>query len=806
MDGENKKLEVVNLENQMKSSYLNYSMSVITSRALPDVRDGLKPVHRRILYAMEELGVYPDKPYRKSSKISGDVMGNYHPHGDAAIYDAMVRLAQDFSIRYPLVDGHGNFGSIDGYGAAAPRYTEARMSPFAMEILRDIRKDTVDFRPNYDGERMEPVVLPSRFPNLLVNGSQGIAVGMATNMAPHNLQESIGATIAMIKNPDISLEELMKIIQGPDFPTGGNIMGTSGIKQAYKTGRGKVVIRANAKIEELNRGRHQIVVTEIPYQTNKTKLITKIADLVKEKKIEGISGVQDESDRDGLRIVIELKRDAVPKVVLNKLFKYSPLESSFSIINLALVDGVPKILSLKALIGEYINFQVEVVTRRTQFELKKAEDRDHIVQGLILAIDNIDEIIQIIRNSYDDAKEKLMVRFDLSEVQAQAILDMRLRRLQGLEKEKLIEEHEELLKTIARLKEILGSREVLDNLIISELQEISDKYGDERRSKILPEADEIEIEDLIPMDTMVITLTHFGYIKRTSESEYRTQNRGGHGMTAVTTREEDFAEDIYMTGTHDFILFFTSFGNVFSMRAFEIPEAGRTAKGIAVVNLLELSKNEKIMSIVAVPKDSESEFIVFVTKNGIIKKTSISEFKNIRKSGIIAITLKEGDELSCVRKTGGDNQLIIVSKKGKAVKINETDVNPSGRTAQGVIAMRLDSDDEIIGMEVATDDMDLLTVSENGFGKRSVISEFPLHNRGGKGVIANTINEKTGNLIGVKVVEESDDILLITDQGQMIRIRAKDITRQKRATAGLTLMKVKDDQKVVAVAKIWEDE
>ncbi len=798
-------IEEVNLEKQMKSSYLNYSMSVITSRALPDVRDGLKPVHRRILYAMDELGVYSDKPHRKSSKISGDVMGNYHPHGDAAIYDAMVRLAQDFNIRYPLVDGHGNFGSIDGYGAAAPRYTEARMSNPAMELLRDIHKDTVDFKPNYDGERTEPTVLPSRFPNLLVNGSAGIAVGMATNMAPHNIAEAINATVLLIKNPEASLDELLKLIPGPDFPTGGLIMGTSGIEEAYRSGRGKIIIRAKADIEETNKGKYVIVVTEIPYQVNKTKLIQKIADLVKEKKIEGITGVHDESDRNGMRIVVELRRDAVPNVVLNQLYKYSPLESTFGIINLALVNGEPKVLGLRELLTEYIKFQREVVIRRTKFELDKAEARDHILQGLLIAIENADEVIRIVRSAYDDAKEKLIETFSVSEIQSQAILDMRLRRLQKLEKDKLEEEHQELLKTISRLKDILGSSEILDNLIISELEEISQKFGDKRRTDIIREVSEIEIEDLIEEDTMVITLTHYGYIKRTSESEYRTQNRGGHGMSGLTTREEDFVEDIYMTGTHDFILFFTSLGNVFSKRAFEIPEGGRTAKGTAAVNLLELSEGEKIRSIVAVPKGSGSEFIVFATKNGIIKKTEISQFSNIRKSGIRAITLKDDDEISCVRKVGEGDFIILVSRNGQAVKFCEKDISALGRTAMGVIGMRLDNTDMIIGMEAFKDNSDILTVSERGYGKRSLLSDFPLHKRGGKGVRANVINKKTGNLVGVKIVEENDDILLITDQGQMIRIRAKDITRQNRATAGLILMKLKNDQSVVAVAKVVED-
>lgn len=798
----------INLERQMKESYLNYSMSVITQRALPDVRDGLKPVHRRIVYAMEELGVTPDKPYRKSAKITGDVMGNFHPHGDSAIYDAMVRLAQDFNTRYPLVDGHGNFGSIDGYGAAAPRYTEARMSHLSLELLRDIRKNTVDFKPNYDGVMLEPVVLPSRFPNLLVNGSAGIAVGMATNMAPHNLRESIDGVIEYINNPDVTVDELMKIIKAPDFPTGGNIIGFDGIKEAYRTGRGRLKVRAKVEIEEGKRGRTQIIATEIPYQVNKIKLIEKIAELVKDKKIDGISGVNDESDRNGMRIVVDVKKDFSPQVVLNNLFKQTQFETTFGIINLCLVDGEPKVLNLKELIEEYVKFQREVIIRRTKFELEKAEARDHIVQGLLIAIDNIDEVIKIIRESYDDASQRLMNRFSLSEIQAGAILDMRLRRLQGLEKEKLEEEHLFLTKEIARLKEILSSMKLVDGIIIQEITEIKNKFGDDRRTGILPDEGDIELEDVIEEEDVIITLTHFGYIKRTSESEYRAQRRGGKGIAALTTREEDFVEDIYITSTHDKIYFFTSLGKVFSKRAFEIPEGSRTARGTAVINLLDLEKGETIRSIVAVSKECDSEYFVFVTKKGLIKRTAISLFENIRSSGIIAIGLREGDELVAVRQTTGDMNAIIVSEEGQAIRFDEDTIRPSGRTATGVIAMRLDEEDAVIGMEIGikdAEDIYLLTVSENGFGKRTLMSEFRTQNRGGKGVICYKPTKKTGKLVGVKVVTKADDVLLITNDGTIIRVHSKDISEQGRAARGVTVMNT-EDANIVSIAKVVEED
>lgn len=798
-------IKEVGLEREMKEAYLAYSMSVITARALPDVRDGLKPVHRRIIYAMNELGVYPDKPYRKSAKISGDVMGNYHPHGDMAIYDAMVRLAQDFNIRYPLVDGHGNFGSIDGYGAAASRYTEARMTKLSLELLRDIDKETVDFVPNYDGELTEPTVLPSRYPNLLVNGASGIAVGMATNMAPHNLAESIDAAVKLIDEPEATVEDLMECVKGPDFPTGGNIIGLEGIRSAYRTGRGKIRVRANARIEETARGRQIIVIDEIPYQVNKRSLIEKIVELVRDKKLEGISGINDESDRNGMRIVVEVKRDTSANVVLNNLFKYTQCETTFGVINLALVDGEPKVLNLKELLQYYIDFQREVIVRRTRYDLRKAEARDHIVQGLLLAIDNIDEVIRIIRTSYDDAEAKLIERFGLTEIQAQAILDMRLKRLQGLEKDKLMEEHIKLTQDIARYKEILASSRLVEGIIKTEMLEIKEKYSDARRTNILPDEGEIVMEDIIEEEDVVITLTHFGYIKRTQESQYKSQNRGGKGVSGLTTREEDFVEDIYITSTHDTVLFFTSKGNVFAKKAYEIPEGSRTAKGTAVVNLLTLEPGETIRSMVPISKTTTSKYLMFVTRGGTVKRTELSNFENIRKTGIKAITLKEDDELMAVRLTDGESKIIILTKNGVAMRFQESDVRAMGRTATGVRGVNLGRGDEVIGMELAPDDKFLLTISENGFGKRTQLSEFTAHRRGGKGMRAYGVSDKTGDLIAAKVVNETDDVLLITFSGTVIRLRAKDISVQGRAARGVTLMKMENDR-VVAIAKVVDEE
>lgn len=797
----------INIEDEMKKSYLDYSMSVIMSRALPDVRDGLKPVHRRIIYAMDELGMGPDKQYRKSARLVGDVLGKYHPHGDSSVYDAMVRLAQDFNIRYPLVDGHGNFGSIDGDEPAAMRYTEARMTWLTTEMLRDIEKDTIDFRPNFDETLKEPVVLPSRFPNLLVNGSSGIAVGMATNIPPHNLREAIDAIVMLIDNPDASIDELMTKIKGPDFPTGAHIMGKDGIKTAYKTGRGKITVRAVAEIEESKKGRYRIVVTEIPYQVNKASLVEKIAELVRDKKIEGISDLRDESDKEGMRIVIEIKRDANPNVVLNNLYKYTQLQTTYGIIMLALVDGEPKILNLKNMLSHYLAHQKVVITRRTQYELRKAEERAHIIEGLKIALDNIDEVIRIIRSSKTDAiaKEALMNRFGLTEIQSQAILDMRLRRLTGLEREKLEEEYEALIKEINRLKEILANERLIYEIIKKELLEIKEKYGDERRTKIMASAEEIEIEDIIEEEDVVITLTHFGYIKRTPEYTYKTQKRGGKGIIALTTREEDFVEDLYITSTHDTILFFTNKGRVYSLKAYEIPEGSRQARGTAIINLLNISEDEKINSIIPINKNTKEENLVIITKNGIIKKTKLDEFENIRRNGLKAIELKEDDELIAVRKTDGNREIIVVTKKGMAIRFDEKDVREMSRAAMGVKAITLNDGDQVVTMELVEEGKSLLVISENGFGKRTPLEEYKLQNRGGKGLITYKIKPKTGDIVSAKVVADSDEIMMISMSGTIIRIAAKDVSITGRAAQGVTLMKMEND-KVVAVARYVDED
>ncbi|OZV10466.1 DNA gyrase subunit A [Tissierella sp. P1] len=807
MDREFDNIVEINIEQEMKKSYLDYSMSVIMSRALPDVRDGLKPVHRRIIYAMDELGMGPDKPYRKSARVVGDVLGKYHPHGDSSVYDAMVRLAQDFNIRYPLVDGHGNFGSIDGDEAAAMRYTEARMTKLAMEMLRDIGKDTIDYRPNFDETLKEPVVLPSRFPNLLVNGSSGIAVGMATNIPPHNLKEVIDGAIVLIDNPDADVEELMTSIKGPDFPTAGHIMGKEGIKSAYKTGRGKITVRAVTEIEETNKGRHRIIVTELPYQVNKANLIEKIAEYVRDKKLEGISDLRDESDREGMRVVIEIKRDANPNVVLNNLYKHTQLQTTFGVIMLALVNDEPKILDLKQMLTHYIAHQKDIITRRTQYDLAKAEERAHIVEGLKIALDNIDEVIRIIRSSKTEAiaKEALMDSFGLSDKQSQAILDMRLRRLTGLEREKLEEEYEALIKEINRFREILANERLVYQIIKEELIEIKEKYGDPRRTRIMPSADEIDIEDMIEEEDVVITLTHFGYIKRTPEYTYKTQKRGGKGIVALTTREEDFVEDLYITSTHDTILFFTNKGKVFSLKAYEIPEGGRQAKGTAIINLLNLTGDEKVNAIVPIDKNTTESNLVFITKEGIIKKTSLDNFENIRKNGIIAISLRDSDELIGVRKTNGNREMIVVTKKGMSIRFDENDVREMGRSAMGVKAISLRNNDQVVAMELVEEGKKLLVISEYGFGKRTSLDEYKIQNRGGKGLITYNIKEKTGDIVSAKVVDDNDELLIISFTGTIIRLIAKDISIMGRSTQGVTLMKMKDDR-VVAVAKYVEEE
>ena len=808
MDKEENNVVVVNIEEEMKKSYLDYAMSVIVSRALPDVRDGLKPVHRRILYAMNELGLSPEKQYRKSARVVGDVLGKYHPHSDTSVYDAMVRLAQDFNTRYPLVDGHGNFGSVDGDSAAAMRYTEVKMTKLATEMLRDINKDTIDYGLNFDESLKEPIVLPSRFPNLLVNGSSGIAVGMATSIPPHNLCEVIDGILAIINDPHIDIDALMEIIKGPDFPTSGIIMGIEEIKSAYRTGRGKVIVRANTEIEEFGKGRNRIIITELPYQVNKARLIEKIADLVRDKKIEGISDLRDESDREGMRIVIELKRDTIPKVVLNNLYKQTQLQDTFSIIMLALVNDEPKILNLKEMLTHYLEFQKEIIVRRTKYELKKAEDRAHILEGLKIALDHIDEVISIIRNSKDDktAKDKLMSSFSLSEKQSQAILDMRLRRLTGLERGKIEEEYEELIKEINRLKEILASESLVYEIIKEELLEIKEKYGNERRTMIMPSEDEINIEDMIKKEDVIITLTHFGYIKRIPENTYRLQKRGGRGVAALTTREEDFVEHLFITSTHDTILFFTNKGRVHSLKAYEIPEGRRQSKGMAIVNLLNLTGEEKINAVIPISEYEPENNLVFVTQEGIIKKTKFEHFKNIRKTGLIAIGLRDDDELISVKKTNGKEELIIVTSKGMAIRFKESDVRQMGRTAMGVKGINLNKGDKVVGMDLVEKGKDLLVISSKGYGKRTSLDEYRPQTRGGKGLKTYNIKEKTGPLVSAKVVDKEDEIMMISNCGTIIRLNVRDISEMGRNTQGVTLMKIKDNDEVVAVAKYVEEE
>jgi DNA gyrase subunit A len=803
MDFNEGKVISVDIKNEMKKCYIDYAMSVIVGRALPDVRDGLKPVHRRILFSMQELGLYPEKGYRKCARIVGDVLGKYHPHGDSSVYDALVRMAQDFSMRYMLVDGHGNFGSVDGDGAAAMRYTESKMNKIASEMLRDINKNTVDFMPNFDGEEKEPVVLPSRFPNLLVNGSSGIAVGMATNIPPHNLGEIIDGTIMLIDNPEVTVLDLMTKIKGPDFPTGATIMGKAGIRAAYETGRGKIVVRAKAEIEEEN-GRNKIIVTEIPYQVNKARLIENIADLVKDKKITGISDLRDESDRDGMRIVIELKRDANPNIVLNLLYKHTKLQDTFGVIMIALVNNEPEVLNLKQILEYYIEFQKEVITRRTIFELDKAEARAHILEGLKIALDNIDEVISIIRNSKTSeiAKNTLIERFDLSEKQCQAILEMRLRRLTGLERDKIEDEFNELMKQIDYLKAILESQERLLGVIKDELIEIKTKFSDERRSNIEKILNEIDIEDLIQEEDVVITLTNSGYIKRISADTYSSQRRGGKGIQAMTTKEDDLVEHVMITSTHSDVLFFTNKGRVYKLRAYEIPDAGRQAKGTNLINIIAIEPDEKIQTVLTVTDDKKEGFLFMGTKKGIVKKTPISEFKNLRKNGLIAISLKDGDELLKVKNTYGDANIMVVTQNGYAVKFNEKNVRSMGRTASGVRAINLKDDDIAVCMDIAVDGEELLVISENGYGKRTPISAYKLQNRGGVGLITYKISDKTGKLAGATICKVDDELMLINSSGVAIRINVSDISVTSRSAMGVTLMRTTEDEKVVAMAKI----
>ena len=805
---EDTRLEQTEIYSEMKKSYIDYAMSVIVGRALPDVRDGLKPVHRRILYGMGQLGVTPDKPHKKSARIVGEVMGKYHPHGDSSIYDAMVRLAQDFSTRYMLVDGHGNFGSVDGDSAAAMRYTEARMTPFALEMLRDIDKETVDFRDNFDGEEKEPVVIPSRFPNLLVNGSNGIAVGMATSIPPHNLKEVIDATIKVIDEPDCDIEELIKIVNGPDFPTGAQILGKAGMKEAYRTGTGKVKVRSCCEIEETDRGKSQIVITEIPYMVNKARLIEKMADLVKEKKVEGVSAIRDESNREGIRIVVELKRDANPQITLNRFYKHTQLQDSFSMIMLALVDGKPEVLTLKRFLEEYVKFQKEVVTRRTKFDLAKAEARAHILEGLRIALDNIDEVIKTIRESYSNAKENLMENFGLSDIQAQAILDMRLARLQGLEREKIENEYNELMKKIAYYKSLLADEVLLMGVIKDELTEIRDKYGDERRTQIVRDEGEFDEEDLVEEENVTITFTHLGYIKRVPADTYKAQKRGGKGITGVTTRDNDFVKDLVMTSTHDNLMFFTNTGKAHKIKAYEIPEATRTARGTPAINFLNLLQRERITAVIPVKEFSEDKYLIAITKNGLIKKTALNEFDTKRTTGLIAINLKDEDELIAIKQSTGSNNIIIVTKKGKCISFSEKDVRPMGRIASGVRAIKLDKDDEVVSMELVEPEQQLMVVTENGFGKRTPVEEYKIQVRGGKGLLTydKAKFSKTGALIGAMVVDESDEILMINSDGIIIRIRASEVSILGRATQGVKIMKVDEGSKIVAIAKAIRDD
>ena len=805
---EDQKLIQHEINKEMKDSYIDYAMSVIVGRALPDVRDGLKPVHRRILYGMSGLGVTPDKPHKKSARIVGEVMGKYHPHGDSSIYDAMVRLAQPFNIRYTLVDGHGNFGSVDGDGAAAMRYTEARMTPLALQMLRDIEKETVDFTPNFDGEEKEPEVLPSRFPNLLVNGSNGIAVGMATSITPHNLCEVIDAAVKLIDEPEATVEDLIKIVKGPDFPTGAIIMGKSSVREAYRTGQGKAVVRAVAEIEETSHGKQQIIVTEIPYQVNKARLIEKIADLVRDKRVEGITAIRDESNRKGMRIVIELKRDTNANIVLNRLYKHTQMQDSFSMIMLALVDGRPKILNLREIISEYLKHQREVVTRRTIFDKKKAEARAHILEGYLIALDNIDEIIRIIRSSYNDAKEKLMERFDLSEIQAQAILDMQLRRLQGLEKEKIESEYQELLKKIAYYAELLADEKKLMGVVKDELIEIRDKWGDKRKTRIKADAQELDEEDLIEEEKVCITLTHLGYVKRVPVDTYRAQKRGGKGITGLTTRDNDFVKNMIMTSTHDYLMFFTNTGKAHRIKAYEIPEATRTAKGTPVVNFLNLLQRERVTAVIPIKEFAEDRFLVGVTKDGIIKKTALANFDTNRKTGLIAMNLKEGDQLIDIRETSGNNNVIIVTKHGKCISFSEEDVRPMGRIAGGVRAIKLEKDDEVVSMELVEPGQELLVVTEKGYGKRTKVEEYKIQVRGGKGLLTydKTKFKKTGQLVGAMVVDDDDDVMLINSNGIIIRMQAKEISRLGRATQGVKIMNVADDVNIIALAKVARED
>ena len=806
------KIHEVDLKKTMEESYIDYAMSVIVSRALPDVRDGLKPVQRRILYSMVELNNGPDKPHRKCARIVGDTMGKYHPHGDSSIYGALVNMAQEWSTRYMLVDGHGNFGSVDGDGAAAMRYTEARLSKISMELISDINKDTVDFVPNFDETEKEPSVLPARFPNLLVNGTTGIAVGMATNIPPHNLREIIAAVVKIIDNRieedrETTIEELLEIVKGPDFPTGAEILGTRGIEEAYRTGRGKIRVRAVTNIEPMANGKNRIVVTELPYMVNKARLIEKIAELVKDKKVDGITYIGDESSREGMRINIELRKDVNPNVVLNHLYKHTQLQDTFGVIMLALANNEPKIMSLVEMLTHYLTHQEEVVTRRTKYELNKAEERAHILKGLLIALDNIDEVIKIIRGSRSTqaAKEGLMERFSLDDVQAQAIVDMRLRALTGLEREKLENEHKELMIKIAYLKTILADEKVLLGVIKEEIMVISDKYGDERRTAIGFDETDISMEDLIPRENVIITMTRMGYVKRMTPDNFKSQNRGGKGIKGMQTIEEDNIEDLFMTDTHQYMLFFTNMGRVYRLKAYEIPEAGRTARGTNIINILQLQPGEKVTAGITLDDYANDQYLFMATKKGIVKKTSLKEYANVRKTGLAAITLREDDELIEVKLTDKEKEVILSTKYGKCIRFDENDVRPTGRTSMGVIGMTLEGDDEVIGMQLTCQGEFLLFVSENGYGKRTSVSEFKIQNRGGKGVKCYNIIEKTGNVVGMKAIDTQDEIMMITTEGIIIRISCQDISVLGRITSGVKLMNISEEHiSVASITKVRE--
>ncbi len=798
----------VDIEKEMKTSFISYAMAVIINRALPDVRDGLKPVHRRILHSMGELGVTPDKPFRKSARIVGDVLGKYHPHGDSSVYLAMVRLAQDFSTRHLLVSGHGNFGSVDGDAPAAMRYTEARMSPMAMELMRDIEKDTVDFYPNFDETLMQPSVLPSKYPNLLVNGTGGIAVGMATNIPPHNLGETINAAIQLIDDPDATVDDLMQHIKGPDFPTGGIVMGMAGISQAYRTGRGKIVTRAKAEIDEFKAGRQRIIVTEIPYQVNKAALIMRIAELVQEKNIEGISDIRDESDKSGMRIVIELKKDVNASVILNRLYKHTQMQDTFGVIMLALVDGEPRVLNLKEILYHYLEHQKVVIIRRTKFDLERAEARAHILEGLIIALDNIDEIVELIKKSPDvpTAREGLMTRFSLSDKQAQAILEMRLQRLTGLERDKIVAEYEKLVERIAYLKKILETPQMVLDIIKEEMTEIRDKYADARRTEITFSADDIDLDELIQEEEMVVTLTHFGYVKRIRSDAYRAQKRGGKGVTGLTAREEDFAEHVMVTSTHSNLLFFTNQGRVYRRKCYELPETGRQAKGTAIVNLLNLDGGEKVSAVFPVTDFGGDTMLVIATRDGYIKKTLASEFSNIRQNGLIAIGLREGDELIGVLETSGKDELILGTAQGMSIMFREEDVRDMGRTAMGVKAAALREGDSVVGIDIVREGGDVLVISENGYGKRTPLTEYKIQRRGGIGIKTLNVTDKTGDMCSLIVVDGTEDIMLINDAGIIIRTRVPEISVYGRDTQGVRLMNIGEDSRVVSVALAPPDE